>query len=346
MAQRTSYLVKAHSIAPELVINTDQTRIHLVPAGGARTWAEKGSKHVQILGMEDKRQITVSVSSSAAGNLLPFQLVFTGTTDRSLPPRNEGRQMCEDVGWHLTYSNNHWSNLTTCKQFVEQILQPYRRKQVQEMGLDEETKLIWLLDCWSVHISKDFISWLKISHPQILLIFIPANCTSVFQPADVILQRPFKHGFRQQFDNYTSENIGKQIDEKELQDVELNTKMSVLKPLLCSWLYQAWQHINKTDMIKRGWSMCGLDRAFESSFQTSAMEEHMKSSLFKEVRGAEEICKENDDETDPDESIEAIMEKNLSLVAATRERKRSVVSTMKDQARKRYVHSKQVQRKS
>lgn len=92
--------------------------------------------------------------------------------------------------------------------------------------------------------------------------------------------------------------------------------------------------------------MCGLDRAFESSFQTSAMEEHMKSSLFKEVRGAEEICKENDDETDPDESIEAIMEKNLSLVAATRERKKSVVSTMKDQARKRYVHSKQVQRKS
>lgn len=147
--------------------------------------------------MEDKRQITVSVSSSAAGNLLPFQLVFTGTTDRSFPPRNEGRQMCEDAGWHLTYSNNHWSNLTTCKQFVEQILQPYRRKQVQKMGLDEETKLIWLLECWNVHISKDFISWLKISHPQILFIFVPANCTNVSQPADVILQRPFKHGFRQ-----------------------------------------------------------------------------------------------------------------------------------------------------
>ena len=126
----------------------------------------------------------------------------------------------------------------------------------------------------------------------------------------MILQRPFKHGFRQQFDNYTSKNIGKQIDEKELQDVELSTKISVLKPSLCSWLYQGWQHINKTYMIKRGWSMCGLDRAFESSFQTSAMEEHMKSSLFKEVQGPEEICKEKDDETDPDESIEAIMEKN------------------------------------
>ena len=214
------------------------------------------------------------------------------------------------------------------------------------MGLDEETKLIWLLDCWTVHISKDFICWLKISHPHILLIFVPANSTSVFQPTDVILQRPFKHGFRQQFDTYTSKNIGKQIDEKELENVELNTKMSVLKPLLYSWLYQAWQHINKKTMIKRGWSMCGLDQAFESSFQTYAMEEHMKSSLFNEVQGAEEFCKENDDETDPDESIEAIMEKNLSFVAATRENKRFVVTTMKDRARKKYVHSKQVQRKS
>ena len=194
--QRITYLVKAHSIAPELVINTDQTRIHLVPAGGARTWAEKGSKHVQILGMEDKRQITISVSSSTAWNLLPFQLVFTWTTNKYLPPRNEGRQMCEDIGWHLTYSINHWSNLTTCKQFVEQFLQPYRRKQMQEMGLDEETKLIWLLECWSVHISKDFISWLKISHPNILLIFVLTNCINVFSASRCDFTVPIQTWFQ------------------------------------------------------------------------------------------------------------------------------------------------------
>ena len=33
--------------------------------------------------------------------------------------------------------------------------------------------------------------------------------------------------------------------------------------------------------------MCGLDQAFESSFQTSTMEEHMKSSLFNDVQGVE-----------------------------------------------------------
>jgi hypothetical protein len=88
--------------------------------------------------------------------------------------------------------------------------------------------------------SKDFTSWVKEKYPQILLIFVPANCTSVLQPANVIIQRPFKHSFKLQFDTYTSQDIGHQLEEKDLKDVKLDTKMTVLKPLLCSWLYQAW----------------------------------------------------------------------------------------------------------
>ena len=189
--------------------------------------------------IEDKRQITVSVSSSAVGDLLPFQLVFTGLTQRSLSQRNSGRIACEEAGWHLTCTNNHWSNMTTCQEFVDRILQPYRKQQVQMLNIAEDSKLIWLIDCWSVHKSKEFISWVKVNHPEILFIFIPANCTSVFQPADVILQRLFKHAFRQEFDNYTSDDIDKQLEEKAAKDVKIDMKMSTLKPLLCGWLFKA-----------------------------------------------------------------------------------------------------------
>ena len=142
MSQRIAYLVKAYSIPHELVVNTDQTGIHLVPTRGAHTWALKGSKHVLVHGIEDKRQITVLVSLSVARGLLLFQVVFTSLTQRSLPPRNNGRIGCEDVGWHLTSSNNHWSNLTTCQEFVERILQPYRVQQIEILQMDKETKLI------------------------------------------------------------------------------------------------------------------------------------------------------------------------------------------------------------
>ena len=191
MAQRLAYLSKCYSILKELVVNSDQTGIHLVPTCGTRTWDVKGTKHVAVIGVEDKRQITVTVSSSAAGNLLPFQVIFGGKSIRSLPPLNQGRKLCEDAGWHITNTENHWSNLETCKEFVEKILEPYRIKQVELLGLDKNTPLIWLIDCWSVHTSEAFTTWIKQTHLQVKTIYVPANCTSIYQPADVILQRPF-----------------------------------------------------------------------------------------------------------------------------------------------------------
>jgi hypothetical protein len=69
------------------------------------------------------------------------------------------------------------------------------------------------------------------------------------------------------------------LDEKALTNVKLDTKMSVLKPLLYSWLYLAWQNVYQPSMIKKGWAMCDLDRAFNKTFQTIAMDEYMKNPL-------------------------------------------------------------------
>ena len=52
---------------------------------------------------------------------------------------------------------------------------------------------------------------MKNNHQKILIIFVPANCTSIFQPTDVILQKPFKHEFMQEFDSFTSNDIIKQL---------------------------------------------------------------------------------------------------------------------------------------
>ena len=50
-------LVDKHDIPPQLIINWDHTGIHLVPV---RRWtmAEKGSDKVEIIGLDDKREIT------------------------------------------------------------------------------------------------------------------------------------------------------------------------------------------------------------------------------------------------------------------------------------------------
>ncbi len=70
MGYKVVYLVKIYNIPPTLVVNSDQTRVHLVPIVRKRTWENKGTKHIKVLRMEDKRQITIVVSSTVDGLFL------------------------------------------------------------------------------------------------------------------------------------------------------------------------------------------------------------------------------------------------------------------------------------
>ena len=103
MNYRVAYLAKFYRIPSSLVINSDQTSIHLVRVVGGKTWDAKGSKDVKILSMEDKRQITCVMSSSASGELLPIQAIFTGKTARSLPKQSDEKNKCMEAGWHLPF---------------------------------------------------------------------------------------------------------------------------------------------------------------------------------------------------------------------------------------------------
>ncbi len=77
--------------------------------GGERTWEQKGTKHVQMLGLEDKRKIIMVVSFSVVRNLLPVQIVFTNITFKTFPPNSQGKRNCTEYGWNLTFIESHRS---------------------------------------------------------------------------------------------------------------------------------------------------------------------------------------------------------------------------------------------
>ena len=88
-------VVEMEDIPPELVFNWDQTGINIVP-GSSWTMKVKGSKRVEIAGMNDKRQITAVFCGSLAGEFLPPQLIYQGKTSACLPRY----QFPDD--WHVT----------------------------------------------------------------------------------------------------------------------------------------------------------------------------------------------------------------------------------------------------
>ncbi len=72
MAYHIACLDKAYNIPPSLVVNSDKIDIHLVPTSRKCTWESRGSKHIHVLGIKDKRQVTMVVSSSTTRLLLPL----------------------------------------------------------------------------------------------------------------------------------------------------------------------------------------------------------------------------------------------------------------------------------
>lgn len=98
------------------------------------------------------------------------------------------------AGWLWSQTDNHWSNLTESKSLVRHVLAPYFKRKIEELGLPQQQKCVWVIDCWPVHISAAFRDFMKTDFPWILVLFVPPNCTSKLQPQDVFYQKPFKQG--------------------------------------------------------------------------------------------------------------------------------------------------------
>ena len=81
-----SSLTKSHEIPDELILNLDQTSPKFVAANMV-TMAEKGLKQVSIAGGTNKRCITLTVTKSMSGQLLPLQVIYKGKMERCLPPK-------------------------------------------------------------------------------------------------------------------------------------------------------------------------------------------------------------------------------------------------------------------
>ncbi|KAF8232747.1 hypothetical protein L208DRAFT_1270492 [Tricholoma matsutake] len=82
-----AYSVKDESIPRELMANSDQMQLTLAQ-GCHMTYAKVSSKQVSTIGMEEKQAITVMVTLTNDGKVLPFQVVYKGSTATSLPSKN------------------------------------------------------------------------------------------------------------------------------------------------------------------------------------------------------------------------------------------------------------------
>ena len=82
--------------------------------------AEQGTEHVPVRGGDDKGAITVTVNRSLSGKMLPFQIIYTGKTERCLPKNATGGE-----NFLFLYNEKHWSNQVETLSLIDKIIAPY-----------------------------------------------------------------------------------------------------------------------------------------------------------------------------------------------------------------------------
>jgi len=118
---RIVHLIINYKIPPELLINMDQTGVIIFMTSNT-TYEQKGSRQVDIVGKDEKRAYTLCVASTPAGDILPFQQVWSGKTRQSLPSANADGidEANENLGFDFVTANSkkassHFSTFKTMK---------------------------------------------------------------------------------------------------------------------------------------------------------------------------------------------------------------------------------------
>jgi hypothetical protein len=162
---------------------------------------------------------------------------------------------------------------------------PYVERQKEKYELPADSSAVLVLDVWAVHISDEFRNFMKEQYPFVHLVFVPPNCTSKLQVADVMLQKGFKGGIRKHFEAWVTQQISQQIEEGDIRGLQAEMKMKIIKPLVLSWCVGSWKALEKQrDLIKLGWHMChvSLFNLFDEDKRRLALQECVSGGFERE----------------------------------------------------------------
>ena len=91
--------------------------------------------------------------------------------------------------------------------------------------------------------------------------------TNFLQPLDLTVNGYVKKFMRGKFNAWYSLQIGNQLDAgKQLQDIDVLLRLSLLKPCHAEWLIECYNHMTTTaaqNVIHSGWKAAGITKALQ-----------------------------------------------------------------------------------
>ena len=100
----------------------------------------------------------------------------------------------------------------------------------------------------------------KLHHHHIYQVFVPAGCTRELQPLNVSVNEEFKAAIKANFSRWYANEVKEELDQGiNIQDLKVDLKASVVKPLHANWLMMSLSSLkSKSDIIQRGFEKSGI----------------------------------------------------------------------------------------
>ncbi|KAL6411770.1 hypothetical protein AUP68_04144 [Ilyonectria robusta] len=228
-----------------LILNLDETPIPFEFLDGA-TWDIRGARtvagHTDRSGW-NKRQATLVLYIFADGiHRLQPKLIFYGV------PTEEGGQIYEREGhlYHpdvtVAFNKTAYNNEELLSQWIEDELSPLASED------NEDTLLV--MDAATFHNTEDIKR--KLRERNITLALIPGGCTSLVQPLDTAINKPFKQWLEEATDAY--------VERKEREEgLDFRWSVSDKRIMTTHIVAAAIQRlIEKADMVKKAFLNCGI----------------------------------------------------------------------------------------
>ena len=274
---------KKHEYELSLIGNVDQTPLTFdMPANS--TVDSKGTKSVSIMTTgHEKDRFTVMLACLGDGTKLPPYVVFK---QKTLP-----KDLVLPRGIHVRAQAKGWMDESLVKDWLNSVW--------SKVGglLRKRNFLVW--DSFRAHLSDNVKRVLKNSRTDVAV--IPGGMTSLLQPLDVGVNKPFKDNLRQYWNkwmldgNHTFTPAGR-IRKPDLRQI-------------CQWILESWNAISP-DTIKRSFLKCCITNALDGTEDDILWEEMDESDPFADDDGVESIVDEEGELFYAGEDEVAVLEVN------------------------------------
>ena len=233
-------------------------------------------------------------------------IILAGKTSRVI------KGLVAPEGFILAYQEKAWMTTELTLRWVKEIWLPYTQRK----------EALLVLDHFSAHLAETVAE--KLSDGNTFSAVIPGGCTSVLQPLDVALNKPFKSHICNEWLKFMEQSVAaleqeqmesddpfsseseSELDDGQRQNItELllrRTKPMAVKPAskqtLVNWVETAWNKLKeKPDMVAKSFVVTGITPKVDGSESDLIRNDELQLDI-------ERACGDEEEDVDSDNSGE------------------------------------------